>query len=63
MDEEAVGLFGVLLIVTILVLSHPLKPSQAMPTPTLAALHWQNVVDAFGCKDASAQDCASAIGQ
>lgn len=67
MDEEAVGLFGILLIVTILALSHPLKPSQAMtmsvPMPSLASLSWHNMVGVFSCNEAAAQDCARVASQ
>jgi hypothetical protein len=63
MDEESVGLFGMLLIVTILVLSHPLSPSHAMPASSLGTINWQDVLDAFGCKNASSQDCVGITGQ
>lgn len=61
MDEESVGLFGVLLIVTALVLSHPLKPAQAVAA--LPSVNWQDVVGAFSCGDAAAPDCYATLGQ
>src|SRR5258708_8927950 len=42
MDEESIGLLGVLLIVTGLVLSHQVQTSHALPQ--LHAMHWPDVV-------------------
>jgi hypothetical protein len=56
MDEESIGLLGVLLIVTGLVLSHQMQTSRAVPM--LHDVHWPQVVDVLGCSDPSDRTCA-----
>ena len=59
MDEESIGLFGVLLIVTGLVLSHQVQTSRAVPL--LHDVHWPDVVEVLGCGgEAADQTCAMA---
>ena len=59
MDEESIGLLGVLLIVTGLVLSHQMQTSRAVPV--LHDVHWPQVVDVLGCSDPSDRNCAAAL--
>jgi hypothetical protein len=62
MDEESIGLLGVLLIVTGLVLSHQVRTSQALPQ--LHDLHWPDVVEVLGCSgDASDRSCTLALAR
>lgn len=51
MDEESVGMFGMLLIVTALVMSQSLHRPQ--PAPSLPQITWQDVVSVFGCGEGS----------
>jgi len=59
MDEESIGLLGVLLIVTGLVLSHQVQTSRAVPM--LHDVHWPQVVDVLACSDPSDRSCAVAL--
>lgn len=59
MDEESIGLLGVLLIVTGLVLSHQVQTSRAVPM--LHDMHWPQLVDVLGCSDPSDRSCAVAL--
>jgi hypothetical protein len=59
MDEESIGLLGVLLIVTGLVLSHQVQTSRAVPM--LHDMHWPQVVDVLACSDPSDRACAVAL--
>ena len=61
MDEESIGLLGVLLIVTGLVLSHQVQHSRAVPM--LQDVHWPQVVDVLGCSDPSDQSCAVTLAR
>jgi hypothetical protein len=63
MDEESVGLFGVLLIVTGLVLSHQVQRSHTLPQ---LDMHWPDVVEVFGCGGEAAteqQACSVALAR
>jgi hypothetical protein len=59
MDEESIGLLGVLLIVTGLVLSHQVQTSRAVPM--LHDVHWPQVVDVLACSDPTDRNCAVAL--
>jgi hypothetical protein len=61
MDEESIGLLGVLLIVTGLVLSHQVQSSRAVPM--LREVHWPQVVDVLGCSDPADRNCAVALAR
>lgn len=62
MDEESVGIFGVLLIVTVLVMSQTgFHPSYA--APSLAGVKWEDVVSAFGCDQQASDTCTVAMTQ
>ena len=61
MDEESIGLLGVLLIVTGLVLSHQVQTSRT--APMLHDVHWPQVVDVLGCSDPSDRNCAVALAR
>jgi len=62
MDEESIGLLGVLLIVTGLVLSHQVQTSHALPQ--LHDLHWPDVVEVLGCgNEASERSCTIALAR
>ncbi len=62
MDEESVGILGVLLIVTALVMSQTaLHKSQ--PAPTLPDVKWADLVSAFGCTQPSDDGCSLAVSQ
>jgi hypothetical protein len=62
MDEESVGIFGVLLIVTVLVVNQAVF-HQGFPAPNLSAISWQNVVSVFGCDDQPGDSCYLAMSQ
>lgn len=56
MDEESVGILGVLLIVTVLVMSQgPLHKSYA--APALHAITWTDIASVFGCSEPNGSDC------
>jgi hypothetical protein len=61
MDDESLGLLGVLLIVTGLVMSQPLHKTYA--TPSLPDVKWQDVVGVFGCAHKSGDSCYLAMSQ
>jgi hypothetical protein len=62
MDEESIGLLGVLLIVTGLVLSHQVQTSRALTQ--LQDIHWPSVVEVFGCGgEAADQSCTLALAR
>ncbi len=59
MDEESIGLLGVLLIVTGLVLTHQVQTSHTLPH--LNDMHWPDVVEVLGCSnEASERGCTVA---
>lgn len=60
MDEESVGLLGVLLIVTGLLMTHQVQTGQAA---RLANMHWRDVVDSVSCGPDSQQDCYLALAR
>jgi hypothetical protein len=61
MDEDSVKVFAALLLVTAVVLSYPLRHSQAvMP---LSHMHWQDVVDAVGCGKNAERGCSLALAR
>ncbi|HZB90272.1 MAG TPA: hypothetical protein VE397_02450 [Stellaceae bacterium] len=62
MDEESVGLLGVLLIVTALVMSQTAlsKPHAA---PLLPALSWADVVSVFSCGHRPGEICTLAMSE
>jgi hypothetical protein len=55
MDEESIGFFSVLLIVTAVALTHPFQLNRAMLT--LPEIHWQSVVEANACGPGAVSDC------
>ncbi|HEX6842282.1 MAG TPA: hypothetical protein VF113_12160 [Stellaceae bacterium] len=61
MDEESIGLLGVLLIVTGLVVSHQVQTSRAVPM--LHDVHWPQLVDVLGCNDPSDRNCTAALAR
>jgi hypothetical protein len=62
MDEESIGLLGVLLIVTGLVLTHQVQTSRALPQ--LRDMHWPDVADVLGCgSEASERSCTVAVAR
>lgn len=62
MDEESVGIFGVLLIVTALVMSQTLHPKH-YATPRLPDVSWQDVVSVFACGQSASENCYLAMSQ
>lgn len=58
MDEESVGILGVLLIVTALVMSQTLL-HKSEAAPRLPDVNWTDVVSVFGCGQADGAHCAS----
>lgn len=60
MDEESVGIFGVLLIVTALVMSQSVF-HHGIAAPAITAIKWENVVSAFGCDQKPAEDGCTAV--
>jgi hypothetical protein len=63
MDDESLGLFGVLLIMTAVVMSHSLHSGHAMSLPSLPAITWEEVANASVCGQETAQDCESALSR
>ena len=61
MDDESLGLFGVLLLVTALVMSHSLRSGHAMSLPSLPAISWEEVAHASICGGETPQDCEAAL--
>jgi hypothetical protein len=61
MDEESIGLLGVLLIVTGLVLSHQVQTSRNLAR--LHDVHWPDVVEVLGCSDAADRNCSAALAR
>jgi hypothetical protein len=55
MDEESIGFFSVLLIVTAIALTHPFQLNRTMLT--LPQMHWQSVVEASACDTDPAASC------
>jgi hypothetical protein len=61
MDDESLGLFGALLIVTALVMSQSLHNGHAMSLPSLPAITWEEVANASLCGQETPQDCEAAL--
>jgi len=61
MDDESLGLFGVLLIVTAVVMSHTLHSGHAMSLPSLPVIPWEEVANASLCGQETPQDCESPL--
>ena len=61
MDEESVGIFGVLLIVTALVMSQSLHKPPVMPA--MPDIKWEDIVSVFSCSQGSGEDCYIAMNQ
>jgi hypothetical protein len=55
MDEDSIGWFGMAIVTVALVISHPLHASPAHSV--FDDLTWQDVVDAYSCKDVAFDDC------
>jgi hypothetical protein len=62
MDEESVGIFGILLIVTVLVVNQAVF-HQGIAAPSLAGISWENVVSVFGCDQKPGESCYLAMSQ
>jgi hypothetical protein len=62
MDEESVGIFGVLLIVTVLVVNQVVF-HQGTAAPRLAGINWENVASVFGCDEKPGDSCYLAMSQ
>jgi len=60
-EDQAIGVFGILLIVTVLVFSNALRPSYA--SSTLPSLHLQQVVSLFSCGEPDTDLCYQAMAQ
>ena len=61
MDEESVGILGVLLIVTALVMSQSLHKPPVMPA--LPDVKWEDIVSVFGCSQGTGDTCYVAMSQ
>jgi hypothetical protein len=61
MDEESVGIFGVLLIVTALVMSQSLHKPPVVPA--LPDIKWEDIVSVFGCSQSTGDNCYVAMSQ
>jgi hypothetical protein len=61
MDDEAIGLFGVLLIAAALVMTQPLHRSHAMPM--LPGVHWDQLASALGCVQDGGDGCEAALSR
>lgn len=62
MDEESLGLLGVLLIVTALVMSQTAL-GKTLPAPVLPAVSWSDVVHVFSCGHAPGEGCTLAMSE
>jgi len=62
MDEESVGIFGVLLIVTALVMSQTVF-LQGYAAPGVSGVKWEDVVSVFGCDQKAGDGCYLAMSQ
>lgn len=63
MDEESVGILGVLLIVTVLVMSQA-SLHKSFAAPALPDVKWSDVVGVFGCSGQQSPDgCTLAMSQ
>jgi hypothetical protein len=62
MDEDSVGLLGVLLIVTALVISQTAL-SKSNVAATLPDLSWKHVASVFTCGYQPGEACTIAMGQ
>ena len=60
MDEESIGVLGLLLIVTALVMSQSLQKTHAMP---MLAATWNGVVSVLSCSTEASPDCAGDADQ
>jgi hypothetical protein len=58
MDDESIGLLGVLLIMTVIVLSHPLQAKITLPLQGEG--RWLDLAEVFACQQASPRDCRPA---
>lgn len=63
MDDESLGLFGVLLIVTAVVMSHSLHSGHAMPMPSLPTVAWEEVANAALCSEETPHACEAALSR
>ena len=61
MDEESIGILGLLLIITAMVMSQSLQKSNAMPM--LAQVTWQGVTNALSCTTDDAANCPTVLNQ
>ncbi|HEX7967852.1 MAG TPA: hypothetical protein VF502_06505 [Stellaceae bacterium] len=61
MDEESIGVIGMLLIVTGLVMTHQLQSSRAMPG--FRDMGWQNASAPAGCEPGRGRDCSLAFAR
>ena len=61
MDEESIGLFGLVLIVTAMALSQPLLKHPVIPM--LPDVQWDNVLGVIGCGDSDSNNCYMALAQ
>jgi hypothetical protein len=60
-EDQAIGVFGMLLIVTVLIIGNALHPSYAKSA--LPNLHLQDVVSLFNCGDSDTDLCYQAMVQ
>lgn len=56
MDEDSVGILGVLLIVTALVMSQTVLHG-SYASPSLPDVKWANLIDVFGCSQPATEGC------
>lgn len=61
MDEESIGLFGLMLIVTAMAVSQPLLKHPVIPT--LPDVPWENVLSVIGCGDIDSDNCYMTLAQ
>ncbi|HXY99308.1 MAG TPA: hypothetical protein VEI03_04865 [Stellaceae bacterium] len=63
MDEESIGIFGMLLIVTALVMSQTVF-HHGYAAPALTTIKWEDVMNVFGCdQEAGDGGCTVAMNQ
>lgn len=60
MDEESIGIFGMLLIVTGLVMSQTVF-HHSYAAPAVTTIKWEDLVNLFGCDQKAGDGCSVAM--
>jgi hypothetical protein len=63
MDEESFGIIGVLLIVTVLVMSQTTSHKSYAASALASAVSWTNAASLFGCAETADQSCPTSVSE